>query len=465
MDLYVLLNVTVMLGMIYYLFRLQNQYMKFTRRVFTALGMGAAYGLVLHFIYGPGSQVITTSNEYFDIVGRGYVQLLRMIVTPLVMVSIITAILKLKGGQSLGKISGLSIGVLLFTVAIAGLIGVAVSMLFGLSAEGLTAGARELARAEMLTDRLGAAEQISVASMLIDIIPANPFQDMAGLRSTSIISVVIFSAFIGLAGLGIHKKKPEQGEMFDKAMDVAHSIVMRMVTVVLRLTPYGVLALMTKVMSTSNYDDILNLFNFVLASYVALGLMFVVHLALIALTGGNPFTFVKKVIPVLTFAFTSRSSAGTIPLTIKTQTQSLGIPEGTANFAASFGATIGQNGCAGIYPAMLAVMIAPTVGINPLDISFIFTLIATIVVGSFGVAGVGGGATFAALIVLSSMNLPVALAGLLISIEPLIDMGRTALNVNGAITSGFVTSRLLGETDMDVYNSSQELEMDLEAVS
>ncbi|MCW7554591.1 L-cystine transporter [Endozoicomonas gorgoniicola] len=465
MSLYVMLNIGMMLAMIYYLYRLQSQYMKFTRRVFIALGLGASYGLILHWVYGPGSQTITSSIEYIDIVGRGYVQLLRMIVTPLVMVSIITAILKFKGGQSLGKISGVSIGVLLFTVAIAGLIGVGVSLLFGLSAEGLTAGARELARAEMLTDRLGTAEQLSIASMLVDAIPANPFQDMAGLRSTSIISVVIFSAFIGLAGLGIHKKKPEQGELFDKAMEVTHSVVMRMVTVVLRLTPYGVLALMTKVMATSHFDDILNLINFVLASYIALLLMFVVHLILIGLMGGNPLTFVKKVIPVLSFAFTSRSSAGTIPLTVQTQTQSLGIPEGIANFAASFGATIGQNGCAGIYPAMLAVMIAPTVGINPMDISFIFTLIATIVVGSFGVAGVGGGATFAALIVLSSLNLPVALAGLLISIEPLIDMGRTALNVNGAITSGFVTSRLLGETDMDTYNSSQELEMDLEAVS
>ncbi|MET4693024.1 L-cystine transporter [Endozoicomonas lisbonensis] len=458
MNLYVMLNLGIMLVMIYCLYRLQSQHMKFTRRVFIALGLGAAYGLILHLIYGPGSQTVMSSVEYIDIIGRGYVQLLRMIVTPLVMVSIITAILKLKGAQSLGKISSINLGVLLLTVAIAGLIGVAVSLLFGLSAEGLTAGTRELARAEVLTHRLGTTEQLSVASLLIDMIPANPFQDMAGLRPTSIISVVIFSAFIGLAGLGIHKTKPKQGERFDKAMAVVHSIVMHVVTVVLQLAPYGILALMTKVLATSNFEDILNLVNFVLASYIAILLMFVVHLLLVGLMGGNPLTFLKKVIPVLTFAFTSRSSAGSIPLTIQTQTQSLGVPEGIANFAASFGATIGQNGCAGIYPAMLAVMIAPTVGINPMDITFIFTLIATIVVGSFGVAGVGGGATFAALIVLSSLNLPVALAGLLISIEPLIDMGRTALNVNGAITSGFVTSRLLGDADMDIYNSSQELE-------
>jgi L-cystine uptake protein TcyP (sodium:dicarboxylate symporter family) len=186
----------------------------------------------------------------------------------------------------------------------------------------------------------------------------------------------------------------------------------------------------------------------VVASYCALLLMFCVHLAMVSASGLNPLRYTKKILPVLTFAFTSRTSAGSIPMSVQTQTQRLGTPEGIANFAASFGATIGQNGCAGIYPAMLAVMIAPTVGIDPFTASFLVPLLAIITIGSVGVAGVGGGATFAALIVLSSMNLPVALAGLLISIEPLIDMGRTALNVSGSIAAGTVTSRVMGETNM-----------------
>ncbi len=465
MNLFVLLNVVVMLGLFYLLFTLQQKHVKFTRRVFLALGLGIGYGALLQWAYGGGSPVLSQSIEYFDIAGKGYVQLLKMIVVPLVMVSIISAILKLKDGQSLGKISGLTIGVLLFTVAIAGLIGMAVAHLFGLSAEGLTEGAREAERAAALLAREGAAEQISIARTLVELIPANPFLDMTGARDTSIISVVIFSAFVGIAALGVHKKQPELADKFDSFMQVAYAIVMRIVTLVLRLTPYGVLALMTKVLAGSNFADILNLFNFVLASYLALALMFAVHLLLVALAGGNPVTFVKKVLPVLSFAFTSRTSAGTIPLTVQTQTRQLGIPDGIANFAASFGATIGQNGCAGIYPAMLVVMIAPVVGIDPMTPAFIATVIATIVVGSFGVAGVGGGATFAALIVLTALDMPVALVGLLISIEPLIDMGRTALNVNGAITSGFITSRVLGQTDMSVYNGEQELELDLESVS
>ena len=159
---------------------------------------------------------------------------------------------------------------------------------------------------------------------------------------------------------------------------------------------------------------------------------------MISASGLNQVRYVGKIFPVLAFAFNSRTSAGSIPMSVATQTARLGTPEGIANFAASFGATIGQNGCAGIYPAMLAVMIAPTVGIDPMS------------------------ATFAALIVLSAMDLPVALAGLLISVEPLIDMGRTALNVSGSIAAGTVTSRVLGETDMRVFHSDAEINLDSE---
>lgn len=144
-----------------------------------------------------------------------------------------------------------------------------------------------------------------------------------------------------------------------------------------------------------------------------------------------------------------------MPLNIEAQKNKLGVPESIANFSASFGVSIGQNGCAGIYPAMLAVMIAPTQGINPLSPSFIATLIIVVMISSFGVAGVGGGATFATLIVLSTLNLPVALAGVLISVEPLIDMGRTALNVSGSMVSGVVTSKTLGELDTKQYQSNE----------
>jgi len=172
--------------------------------------------------------------------------------------------------------------------------------------------------------------------------------------------------------------------------------------------------------------------------------MFVVHSLFIALLGGNVLSYFRKVWPVLTFAFVTRSSAATIPLTIRAQIDELKIPPPIANIAASFGATIGQNGCAGIYPAMLAAMVAPTMGVE-IDLGFIVSLLLIVAIGSFGIAGVGGGATNAALVVLPALGFPVTIAALLISIEPLIDMARTALNVNGSITTGVITHRLLGD--------------------
>lgn len=156
---------------------------------------------------------------------------------------------------------------------------------------------------------------------------------------------------------------------------------------------------------------------------------------------------------VLIFAFTSRSSAGALPLNVQTQTRRLGVPEGIANFAATFGLSIGQNGCAGIYPAMLAIMVAPVANVE-IDLQFIVTLIAVVIISSFGVAGVGGGATFASILVLSTLNLPVALAGVLISVEPLIDMGRTALNVNDSMLAGTGTAKLTKHWDKDTFDSN-----------
>ena len=454
MNFPVLINLVVALLVCVLLHRLQANHVSFTKRVFTGLGLGVLLGAAMQALYGAGSAEIAGTTAWLDVLGSGYVKLLQMIVIPLIMVSIVQAILKLRNAASLGTISTLTIGILIATTIVAAAIGILMAKLFGLSAVGLTSSAAEVARGEYLQGKLATAQEISLPSMLLSFIPTNPFLDMTGARTTSTIAVVVFSIFIGISATGIAGKKPEVFESFSGFVHVAHVIVMRMVTLVLRLTPYGVFALMAKVVAGSSLQDILSLASFVAASYCALALMFLVHLALVAGSGLNP---------VLVFAFTSRTSAGSIPMSVATQTARLGTPEGIANFAASFGATIGQNGCAGIYPAMLAVMIAPTVGIDPFTASFLLPLLAIVAFGSIGVAGVGGGATFAALIVLSAMDLPVALAGLLISVEPLIDMGRTALNVSGSITAGTLTSRILGQTDVRVFHSDAEINLDSES--
>lgn len=449
-------SLAVFVGILFLLYGQQRKENTLSRLVLFGLVSGSAFGLALQLVFGEGNPVIAQTLEWVNIVGKGYVGLLKMIIMPLVLVSMIAAVVKLEKGGSLGKISGLTISVLLATTAISAIVGIMVTQAFGLSAEGLTEGARETARIAVLESRADRVSDLTIPQMLVSFIPTNPFADLTGSRSTSIIAVVIFGVLTGIAARKVMAEKQELEAPIRTFVEVIQSIVMRLVKMIMALTPYGIAALMTKVVATSSAGDILSLLGFIVASYVAIALMFVVHGLLVSFVGVSPKEYFQKIWPVLTFAFTSRSSAATIPLNVEAQINKLKVPPAIANLSASFGATIGQNGCAGIYPAMLAVMVAPTVGIDPMEINFILSLVAMIVISSFGIAGVGGGATFAALIVLPAMGLPVTIAALLISIEPLIDMARTALNVSGAMTAGTITSRLLGQKASDEELETQQ---------
>ncbi|UPM55431.1 L-cystine transporter [Gottfriedia acidiceleris] len=452
-------NVVILLVLMYGLYFMQKKHVSFSKRVFTGLGLGLIFGYIIHLIYGTEHDVTVGTIDWFSIVGSGYVKLLQMIVMPLVFVSIVGAFTKLKLTKNIGKISVLVIGILLGTTAISAAIGIGSALGFGLDGIKISEGAAETARITELQGRVPTVEAMTIPKQILELFPSNPFLDLTGARATSTIAVVIFAAIVGIAYLGVKRKEPETAEFFAKIIDTLYSVTMRVVSLILRLTPYGILAIITKVAATSDYDAIVKLGKFVIASYVALIVMFIVHLLLISFAKLSPVRYVKKALPTLSFAFTSRTSAGTLPMTIKTQTKDFGVSEGIANFAGSFGLSIGQNGCAGIYPAMLAVMVAPSAGVDPTSASFIISLILIVAISSFGVAGVGGGATFAALIVLSVMNLPIAIVGLLISVEPLIDMGRTALNVSGAMTSGILTSKATGEFEKEVYQQANVVDV------
>lgn len=450
----VFLNLALFAALIAVLARLQGGALSLSVRVFIGLVLGTLFGIGLQLPYGPGSEALQTTINWINIIGNGYVQLLQMVVMPLIFAAILSAVARLHDASALGKISVLTLGTLLATTAIAAFVGVVMSLAFGLTAEGLAQGAAETARLTTLeTSYAPKVADLTVPQLILSFIPKNPFADLTGANPTSIISVVIFAAFLGVAAIRLVRRDAARGQQLLSLIDMLQAWIGQLVRLIMGLTPYGVMALMTKMAATSNAADILNLGKFVIASYIGLAIMFLVHAVLLVLTGVNPLLFFRKIIPALSFAFSSRSSAATIPLNVEIQTRRLGVPQTIASFSASFGATIGQNGCAGLYPAMLAVMVAPTVGINPLDPTWIATLIAIVTLSSAGVAGVGGGATMAALIVLPAMGLPVTLVALLISVEPLIDMGRTALNVSGSMTAGTLTSQLLGQTDRSVMQN------------
>lgn len=451
---FTVINIVVMILFLIGLFIMAKKHVSFPKRVFTALGLGIVFGIALHLIYGANSKVLETTTDWFNIVGDGYVALLQMIVMPLIFISIVSAFSKIQIGDKFAKIGTYIFMFLIGTVAIAAIVGIFYAIVFGLDASSIDLGSAENSRGSEISSQAKDLTANTLPQQILELLPSNPFLDFTGQRTTSTIAVVIFAIFVGFAYLRVARKQPESGSLLKRGIDAIYALVMSIVTFVLRLTPYGIIAIMASTIATSDFQAIWTLGKFMIASYAALITMYIIHLILLAVMGINPVRYVKKTLEVLIFAFTSRSSAGALPLNIQTQTQRLGVPDGIANFSASFGLSIGQNGCAGIYPAMLAIMVAPVANVD-IDLPFILTLIGVVIISSFGVAGVGGGATFASILVLSTLNLPVALAGVLISIEPIIDMGRTALNVNDSILAGTGTAKLTGNMDKDKFNSNE----------
>ena len=429
------------------LFVLQKKGKSFNVRVVAGLFGGIIFGAILKTVADDAA--VSESLRWISLVGTAYTKLLKMMVIPLIFVSIVCAIINQKSGKNLGKITALVLAILLSTAAVAAVVGGVTATAFGVSAEGLEIGEAESKKTSQLEEK--AQEGISFEDTIIDIIPSNPIYALTGQGNNATLSVVLFAAFLGIGVIGVRTYAPEQAEFFGKIMNSLNTLVVEVVMMIIMLTPFGIFSLMTKTIAGSDYTSILRLVTFVLASYTAIFVMFIIHGLILAAVGVSPLIYFKKAMTTLIFAFTSRTSAGTLPLTIRTLTDEMGVDNGVSNLAGSLSTSIGQNGCAAIYPAMLVVMVAPTVG-QPITPSFFILMVIIITFASIGIAGVGGGATFAGITVLSALGLPVGIAGLLVGIEPVIDMARTALNVSDGMVTGLVAAKLTKNIDMNVYN-------------
>ncbi len=432
---------------------MQKKFVSFNKRVFIALVLGLAIGVYLQYF-----DIVNHSYNItlYNILGNGYTRLLRMILFPVIIVATLSAMFKLTDTNNSFKSILLLCGILLTTTAVAAIVGVITANLFHLDFSSLLGNSVDSNSLNNLNNRLNTYNR-PLDQMITDFISTNPFLDLTGARANSVPATVIFCLFLGVAYLGVYKKEQAIALKFKNAIDVAYKIVMRLVVIVLRLTPYGILGLMVQITALSKLNDLLNLISFIGINYIAIAIMFIIHFVLISVFGFNPLTYIKKALALLIFAFTSRSSSAAIPLNISTQTNKLGINSALASISASFGSLMGQNGCAGIYPVLLAIATAPFVGINPMEFSFILPLIIITVISSIGIAGVGGGATFATIAVLSYFNMPLTIVAILIAIDPIIDMGRTALNVNGSVISSLISAKATKNIDMNIYNNKNSI--------
>ena len=424
--------------------KMEKKKVKFSTRMISAMGIGLVLGVFIQLVAGfpkdPSSiRWIEEVSKWYGLIGNGFMDLLKMLVVPLIFLSIIRVIINMKDGVNLGKLTSKSLTVLLGTTALAAIVGLVVGNLFNLGVGEVVA-----------TSNTDIREITSIVDTLRGLLPSNPVNAMA---EGNIVAVVIFAAFIGTSMKRLNKKYSDVIKPAWDLVEASYKIITSVAMTVIKFMPYAVVALLANTIAARGVGAILGVVDFIIALYVSVAIMFIIHLIIIALNGLNPFKYVKNVMEPLILAFTSRSSLGTLPVTIETLTERAGVDNGVASFVGSLGSNAGMNGCAAIYPALMAVTVANMSG-TPMDFSFYGMLLVIIVISSLGIAGLPGTATMAVSVVISGMGMGAAfpLVGGIIAIDPILDMGRTMLNVNGTMVTAVTVANSFGDIDKEKFN-------------
>lgn len=362
-----------------------------------------------------------------------------MLVIPLVFVSIIHVILHMNRGADLKKLVSSTAAVALIMVVIAAIVGLVLGSVTHLGQGiSLTGGTSKMREVKPVVDTLRA------------LIPNNPISAMA---ETNVIAVVVFGVIVGGVARMIKQTGTDKLELVTKLFDELHLIISWVADFVIGLMPYGVLALLATTLAQKGFQAIADMGLFVVLIYVGIVIMLIVQCVLLTIFGVNPLMYFRKARAPLFLAFTSRSSMGVLPLTVYTLTNRLGVNPATANTVASFGTTAGMQGCAGVFPALCIVYIANVSGV-PLDMTMYVMSVIVIALGSLGIAGIPGTATMAVSVSLSGTGLGAYFASIspVLAIDPIIDMGRTMLNVSGSMTNAIVVDKLMGTFSQEDFN-------------
>ena len=441
------INTVLFMGVLIGLFFIVNKikkHLNFTKLMLASMGMGILLGFIIQYIAKfpkEPSEIIWLKEvtKWYGLFGYGFMDLLKMLVVPLVLISIIRVIMNMNSDENLGKLTYKTILMLLGTTAIAASIGLIVGNLFKLGV-GI----------QVLEADKEIREITSVIDTLRGLLPSNIVSSMA---EGNIVAVVIFAAFIGNAIKRLNKKYRDLIKPFVDLVEASYKIIVSISITIIKMMPYAVIALMANTIAENGLESMFGVLNFIIALYVSVMIMFIVHLMIISFNGLNPITYIKNVSKALILAFTSRSSLGTLPVTIESLTENAGVESGTASFVGSLGANMGLNGCAGIYPALMIVTIANMAGVT-MDFSFYAMSLIVITISSLGIAGLPGTATMAVSVVLSGLGLGsyFQLAGGILAIDPILDMGRTMLNVNGTMTSAITVASSLKKIDKNIFS-------------
>lgn len=428
--------------------RLPKEKFNFSAKVMTATFIGLILGLVIQVVAGfPHDPMKLTfvreTTLWYSLLGGGFISLIRMLVIPLVMVSIIHVIINMKEDANLGSLVKRTLTISLAMVAISVAVGLVFGILFKVgkfdeATSVITEGGRQIREVKNIVDTLKA------------LIPSNPVEAMVNLN---IVGLVIFSSIVGVAAKRMSKKYMAIVKPFFDLINAFQKIIVSMAMSIIKWMPAAVVPLLANTIAQKGVHAIAEVGKFIVVLYLAVAVMFVVQMIAVAVFGMNPFTYVKKCTSLLLLAFTSRSSVGCLPVTISTLTNKLGVTESTASFVGSFGTTAGMQGCAGIFPALTIVFVTHMSG-HSIDMTMFAMAIIVVAISSLGIAGIPGTATMAASVGLSGTGLAALfpLINPILAIDPIIDMPRTMLNVIGSVTNALMVDKSLGLINMDTYN-------------
>lgn len=441
-----LVFILILFALFYFMYYLAKKRVSSSKRTLLATAIGLLLGLLIQGYSGFSDdpikiKYVAETTKWYSLFGNGFIDLIKMLIVPLVLISIINVIVNINADTNVKKLTRLTLVITLGMVAISSVVGFIVSAVFKLGSSSIVVGSGDSKLKEVK----------DVVTIIRELIPSNPVKAMADFN---VIGIVIFAMFIGIAARYVQNKNAAKVNTFIEYIASLHAIISRVTVIIIRLLPYAVIPLLANTIAQRGLKSIKDVLLFIVLLYVAVIIQFIIQAIILVIHGVSPVTYFKKANKPLLLAFTSRSSAGTLPLTINTLTKKLGVNESTANFVASFASTAGMQGCAGIYPTMLVVFLANANGVAIDATLFIMTVIV-VTLGSVGIAGVPGTAITAASVSVNGVGFGALFNQInpILAVDPILDMGRTCLNVSGGLTNSILVDIYLKTFNKSDFNN------------
>lgn len=420
---------------------LAKKKVKFSYRVLISLAIGILVGLLLGPVKTDINGEQTTIMATIRPIGQLYLRLIQMVVMPLVLTSIIRSFTSMEDTNVLKRIGLKTIFWLLLTTAIATIIGFLFAYIPDLG-KGFV----------QLTPPREPVIQ-SIENVILNFFPNNIFGALTG---NVAIPVVVFGIFVAIAIIVESKRHPERVKPFLDVNNSFNDIIVRITKFILRLTPYAVFSFITYAIGRNDVQMLKQLGIYILLIHGAMLFHFIfVQMGLLFINRINPIKFLTNFWPAMVVAFSTQSSYGTMPVNIKTLEERVGVDTKIANFVAPIGANVGLNACGGIFPAMVAVITVNSMG-GTFTLVQALVLVLTTTIASIGIAGVPGIATIAAAVTLSALGLPIEGIALVAAVDPLIDMGRTMINVVGSGITATLVAKSEKELNFDIFNKDNK---------